>query len=47
MANPEMAAAVVGGFRDLLSNSASNTAVANAGRFTCAGTVLVSELSVE
>lgn len=36
--NSQAAATVVGGFRDVRSNSASNTATADAGRFRCAGT---------
>lgn len=47
VANSEMAAAVVGGFRDLRSNNASNTAVAAAGRFTCSGTAAFQGCTVQ
>lgn len=45
--NTEVAAAVLGGFRDVKSNNASNTATADAGRFTCAGTAAFQGCTVQ
>lgn len=43
----EVAAAVVGGFRDVRCNNASNTATADAGRFRCAGTAAFQGCTVQ